>query len=169
MHHFMVATGSLAQEWKKTKAALPSCPFRPLVPPQPHRERDGRRSACCPSRTGARRVTGAALPTACCFLPAAGRSEKAPRRSRKSEGESNSEERPGSTRELKRQDARVRSRNDPFPAVLIRGVAEASCSLSVCLCVCRHFRFASPLEGTACPKADLFCHQYTVFSLLSAL
>ena len=148
-------------------------PFHLLIPtsgpitPQPWERRWI--SARCPSRTAARRVTGAALPTDSCFLSAAGRSEKAPRRSRKSEGESNSEERPGSTRALKRQEARVRSRNDPFPAALIRGVAEASCSLRARLCVCRHFRFASPWEATACPKADLFCHQYTVFSLLSAL
>lgn len=98
-------------------------------------------------------------PTACCFLPAAWRREKAPRRSRKSKGESNSAEWPRSSGELKRQEARVRSRKDPLPAVRITDVAEASCSLRARLCVCRHFRFASPWEATACQKADLFCHQ----------
>ena len=106
------------------------------------RERDGGRSARCPSRTAARRVTGTALPNGL-LLPAR-RCEKAPRSSRKSKGESNSAERPGSARELKRQEEPVRSRNDPFPAVLITHVAEASCSLRMRLCVCRHFRFASP-------------------------
>ena len=97
-----------------------------------------------PAARGPDELQAQPCPADSCFLPAAGRSEKAPRRSRKSEGESNSEERPGSTRGLKRREARVRSRNDPFPAALIRGVAEASCSLRARLCVCRHFRFASP-------------------------
>ena len=79
-----------------------------------------------------------------CFLPAARPCEKAPRRSRKSKGESNSAEQPLKHRELKKQEARIRSRKDPFlPAALITGVAEASCSLRTGLCVCRHFRFAS--------------------------
>ena len=81
-------------------------------------------------------LQGQPCPGDSCFLPADGHFEKAPRRSRKSEGESNSEERPGSTRELKRQEARLRSRKDPFPAVLIRDLAEAvllSARASLCL------------------------------------
>ena len=68
----------------------------------------------------------------------------APRRSRKSKGESNSAEQPLKHRELKKQEAGVRSRNDPFlKAALVTGVAEASLSLRTRLCLCRHFRFAS--------------------------
>ena len=48
-------------------------------------------------------------------------------------------------RELKKQEARVRSRKDPFlPAALITGVAEASGSLPTHFCISRHFQFASP-------------------------
>ena len=79
------------------------------------------------------------------MLPAAGRCEKAPRRSRKSKGESNSAEQPPKHRELKKQEVEVRSKNDPFlMAALITDVAEASLSLHTRLCLCRHFRFASP-------------------------
>ena len=62
----------------------------------------------------------------------------------KKKGESNSAEQPPKHRQLKKEEAGVRSRNDPFlKAALIRGVAEASLSLFTWLCVCRHFRFAS--------------------------
>ena len=50
---------------KESKAALPSSPFRPLVPSHSDlwfHERDGGRSARCLSRTAARGVTGADLP-----------------------------------------------------------------------------------------------------------
>ena len=114
--------------------------FRPLVP------REGQWTLCALSQPHGCQRSYRSRPAQWrhCFLPAAGPCEKAPRRSRKSKGESNSAEQPLKHRELKKQEAGVRSRNDPFlKAALITGVAEALLSLRTRLCLCRHFRFAS--------------------------
>lgn len=118
--------------------------------PLPHsdlwsHERDRGRSARCPSRRAARGVTGADLPNgaaACCLLPGLVRR---PQGDLEKQREVQLSRAAPKHRELKKQEARVRSRKDPFlTAALIRAVAKASRSLCTRLCVCRHFPFASP-------------------------
>ena len=84
----------------------------------------------CPSRRAARGVTGADLPNgaaACCLLPGLVRRPQGDLE--KQRGVQLSRAAP-KHRELKKQEARVRSRKDPFlMAALITSVAEGSCSL----------------------------------------